>query len=117
MRDDRERLLDIQEAIAAIERHPIKSRDASEVDELLQIWVIHHLQVIGEAVRALSENLREKNPQVDWSGIMGARNVLIHHYFGIDWDVIWGVVQSDLPALKKQIDAILRDWPSEENAS
>ena len=107
MRDDRERLLDIQEAIAAIERHATQGQQAFEADELIQIWVIHHLQIIGEAVRALSEDFRVKNPQVNWGGIIGARNVLVHQYFGIDWDVVWKVVQSDLPILKRQIDEIL----------
>jgi uncharacterized protein with HEPN domain len=111
MRDDRERLLDIQEAIAAIERHAARGREAFEADELIQIWMVHHLQIIGEAGRALSEDFRTKNLQVDWGGIIGSRNVLVHQYFGIDWDVIWRVVQNDLPILKQQIEAILRRSP------
>jgi uncharacterized protein with HEPN domain len=107
VRNDRERLLDIQEAIAAIERHAGTGRHAFEADELIQIWVIHHLQIIGEAVRALSEDFRARNSQVNWAGIIGARNVLVHQYFGIDWDVVWTVVQSDLPVLKRQIEEIL----------
>ena len=117
MRDDRERLLDIQEAISSIERYAVKGRKAFEADELIQIWVIHHLQIIGEAGRALSEQFRMEHPEVNWSGMIGARNVLVHHYFGVDWDVMWGVVQSDLPILKQRIDSILLSWPSQGDAS
>lgn len=57
MRDDRERLLDIQEAIERIEKYAVRGREAFERDELIQTWVLHHLQIIGEAVRALSPEL------------------------------------------------------------
>jgi uncharacterized protein with HEPN domain len=54
MRDDRERLLDILEAIERIEKYTAKGREVFEEDELIQTWVIHHLEVIGEATRSLS---------------------------------------------------------------
>ena len=78
MRDDRERLLDIQEAIARIERYAELGRDAFEQDELIQNWMISHLQIIGEACRALSEDLRGQYPEVPWRAIMGMRNILVH---------------------------------------
>lgn len=58
MRDDRERLRDILEAIERIERHTAKGRDEFERDELIQTWVVHHIQIIGEAARKLSEEVR-----------------------------------------------------------
>jgi len=64
LRDDRERLLDIYEAIERIERHTSISRDAFDQSELVQNWVIHHLQIIGEACRALSPELRDQYPSV-----------------------------------------------------
>ena len=54
MRSDRERLLDIQEAIERIEKYATRGREAFERDELIQTWILHHLQIIGEAARALS---------------------------------------------------------------
>ncbi|MBI3246259.1 MAG: DUF86 domain-containing protein [Deltaproteobacteria bacterium] len=54
MRDDRERLLDIQEAIARIEKYTVQGQEAFEQEELIQNWIVHHLQIIGEAARSLS---------------------------------------------------------------
>ncbi len=63
MRDDRERLFDILEAIERIDKYASKGRPAFEDDELIQTWVLHHLQLIGEATRALSTEFRnEKHP-------------------------------------------------------
>ncbi|WP_366515260.1 HepT-like ribonuclease domain-containing protein [Methanoculleus sp.] len=64
---------------------------------------MHHLQIIGEAVRGISPEFRTANPGILWSDIVGMSNILIHHYFGIDRDAVWNVVERDLPALKKQI--------------
>lgn len=107
MRDDRERLLDIQEAIARIERYAARGRAAFEQDELIQTWVIHHLQIIGEAARALSAARKQQHPEVPWSQIAGMRNILVHHYFGIDAAVVWAVVERDLPSLHQQVAALL----------
>ena len=107
MRDDRERLLDIQEAIEKIERYAARGRDAFERDELIQTWVLHHLQILGEAARGLSEGLRSRNPKVPWSQIIGMRNVLVHDYFGVDTAALWTAVERDLPSLKRQVQELL----------
>lgn len=107
MRDDVQRLHDIFEAIERIDRHAAKGRDAFVTDELLQTWFSHHLQIIGEAARGLSKLFRDKNPEVPWQKIIGMRNVLVHGYFGIDRDVVWEVVERDMPALKENIARML----------
>lgn len=103
MRDDRERVLDILEAIGRIERVSARGRDYFYDDEMAQVWVIHHLQIIGEAVRGLSSEFVAANPEVPWSDIIGMRNILVHHYFGIDRDAVWNVIEDDLPALKEYL--------------
>lgn len=107
MRDDRERLLDIQEAIERIEKYTVAGRAAFEREELIQTWVIHHLQIIGEAARAFSSDFKQQYPEVPWPQIAGMRNILVHHYFGIDTAVVWSVVERDLPALKQQVATML----------
>ena len=107
MRDDRERLLDIQEAIERIEKYTVRGREAFERDELIQTWVLHHLQIIGEAVRALSTELTQKHSEVAWSKIVGMRNILVHNYFSIDAGIVWAVLENDLPVLKQQITELL----------
>ena len=108
MRDDRERLQDILEAIERIERYSAKGRKAFESDELVQNWIVRHLQIIGAATRSLSLDLREKHPDISWSKIIGMRNILVHDYFGIDVDVVWSAVERDLPELKRKITALLK---------
>jgi uncharacterized protein with HEPN domain len=108
MRDDRERLQDILEAIELIEKYASKGRDAFEQDELIQTWFLQHLKIIGEASRHLSANIRDRYPDVSWAKIIGMRNILVHNYFEIDLSVVWNAVASELPNLKKQVSAILR---------
>jgi uncharacterized protein with HEPN domain len=107
VRDDREKLRDILEAIERIERYAVQGRQSFGEDELIQTWFIRHLEIIGEASRALSSDTREQHPDVPWSQIIGMRNILTHNYFEIDLDVVWSAVEHNLPALKHQIQAIL----------
>ena len=107
MRDDRERLLHILDAIERIERYAARGREAFEQEELIQNWMVRHLQVIGEAARAISHEFRDKHPEIPWTEIVGTRHVLVHDYFGIDLDVVWRVVDREIPVLKRKIVAIL----------
>ena len=77
MRDDRERLLDMLEAIERIDRYASRGREAFEREELLQNWVVHHAQIIGEAARKVSDVLRRAHPEVPWVQIAAMRNVLV----------------------------------------
>lgn len=107
MRDDRERLQDVLEAIERIEKYAVRGRQALASDELLQTWVVHHLMIIGEACRALSMDFRTKHPAEVWALAAGLRNVIVHQYFGIDLTVVWNVIEHDLPALRKRVQEIL----------
>ncbi|WOD38190.1 DUF86 domain-containing protein [Nodosilinea sp. E11] len=107
MRSDREKLEDILEAIERIERYAVQGVQAFEQSELIQVWFIQNLQVIGEASRSLSASIREQHPEVPWSQIIGMRNVLAHNYFEVDVDIVWTVIDQELPALKQNIASIL----------
>ena len=106
MRDDGECLRDILEAVERIERYAAGGTTALENNELIQTWVLHHLQIIGEASGRLSESLRDQHPEVEWPKIIGMRNILVHHYFEIDLDVVKAAVEKDLPLLKTRIRAL-----------
>lgn len=108
MRDDRQRLLDILEAIAGIEKYATRGQAVFSDDELIRIWIAYHLQVIGEAAAGPSSNFREEHGQIPWRRIVGMRNILVHQYFGIDWNEIWHTVAIDIPELKKQVKDIFR---------
>ena len=107
MKDDKERLRDMEEAIDRIDRYASQGEEAFRNDELIQNWVVHHLQIIGEAARALSAEFRNQHAGIPWSKIIGMRNILVHDYFGIDVEVVWRVVERDLPDLKQKIEKLL----------
>jgi uncharacterized protein with HEPN domain len=109
VRDDRERLLDIQEAIGRIEKYAQQGYQAFLKDELIQTWILHHLQVIGEAAGKLSRNFRSLHPEIEWKQIIGFRNILVHHYFEIDYSIVWRAVEKDVPDLKEKLNAILKE--------
>jgi uncharacterized protein with HEPN domain len=88
------------EAIDRIERYAARGRDVFDRDELIQTWFIRHLQILGEAARALPDEVRQKASDIEWKKIMGMRHVLVHDYFGIDRDIVWNAVENDLPPLK-----------------
>jgi len=111
MRSDRERILDILEAIDKIEKYAGQGRRAFEKDELIQVWVVHHLQVIGEAAGRLSEDFRSKMPHIPWAQIVAMRNILVHTYFSADLEEVWSAAENDLPELKKAFKEILDKMP------
>jgi uncharacterized protein with HEPN domain len=106
MRSDQDRLADILDAIAKIQERTSAGEDAFRHDEMLQVWVIHHLQVIGEAARGLSREFRDLNPTVRWAQLVALRNILVHEYFGLNLKQVWMMVCKELPELSAQIQQI-----------
>ena len=109
MRDDRVYLLDILEAIERIEKYTAQGREAFEADEIIQTWVVHHIQIIGEAIRKLSQGLRTHHSEDPWTQIMAMRNIHVHEYFRIDLDEVWLVIEGDISVLKERVEAILKE--------
>jgi uncharacterized protein with HEPN domain len=111
VRPDRDRLEDILEAIGKIrERLPPTVDDLMD-SELLLVWTVYHLQVIGEAANNLSPGLVAVHPAVPWRKITGLRHVIVHRYFGMDLAIVWRTVTEDLPALDASVREILADLP------
>lgn len=108
MRSPRELLRDMVEAIENIERYTSRGRARFDDDELVQVWMIRHIHVLGEAANRLGQGFCQQHPELPVAQIVAMRNILVHEYFGIDLQAVWNVVESDLPALKLQIIAILR---------
>ena len=76
-------------------------------DELLGKGIVRGLEIIGEATKKLSDDLRIAYPQIHWEEMAGMRDVLIHDYFGIDYDVVWNTVMKDIPELHHEIQRII----------
>ena len=83
------------------------ARRQFDADEMIQVWVVHHIEILGEAAGAVSRSLRQEHPEIPWQRIVGMRNILAHQYFGIDLDRVWSVVTNDLPLLRTQMTALL----------
>ena len=109
MRDDKERLRDILDAIDQIEKYAVQGEAEFQQNELIQVWIVHHLQIIGEASSSLSQALTDKYPRVPWAEIVAFRNILVHEYFRVDLPAVWKIVERDLPILTNQVEAILKD--------
>jgi uncharacterized protein with HEPN domain len=107
-RDYRVYLQDVLEAVANVQEFVgSMSRSEFEGDKKTIHAVVRNLEVVGEAVKGVPAEVRDRHPEVHWQRIAGLRDILIHHYFGIDIDIVWDIVQNKLPGLKEQIQAIL----------
>lgn len=107
MRDDRARLEDMLRAIESIFAKTTGGKAAFEADEMLQVWALHHLQIVGEAARCLSAEFKQVHPDEVWSKAIGMRHILVHHYFDIDGDQVWRVIEIDLPPLRARVLSLL----------
>jgi len=85
------------------------SKAAFLEDEKTLDAVVRNLEVIGEAVKKLPENLRAKHSAVEWKKIAGLRDILIHEYFGLDAEIVWDIVQNKVPALDREVRTMLNE--------
>ena len=91
-----------------------RGRLAFEQDELIHVWVIHRLVVIGEAAGRLGRAFHAAHPGIPWPQIVAMRNLLVHEYFGVDLDEIWTTVDRDLPILKRAMEELLEELEARE---
>jgi uncharacterized protein with HEPN domain len=76
-------------------------------DEKTYDAVVRNLEIIGEAAKNISEELRKQLPDINWRKVAGLRDMLAHAYFGIDDDILWDIIQNKVPQLAKCVDAFL----------
>lgn len=79
------------------------SKDSFFKNKEKQSAVIRQIEIIGEAVKNIPDYFRNKHPDIPWKDIAGMRDKLMHHYFGVNLDTVWKVIQEDIPDLKTKI--------------
>jgi len=103
---------DMLEAIAKIRRYTAGlTAETFPTDEKSVDAVVRNLEIIGEAANRLPEDFKAQHREVEWSKIIGLRNRIIHDYFGIDLQIVWQVLQRDLPAFNSALVRILQTLP------
>lgn len=108
MRPERLYLEDIVEAADAIGRFVAASdKEAFLSDDLVSSAVLQKLTVSGKAAARLPREFRETHQEIAWADIVGLRNIAVHAYFAVDWDLVWAAATRSAPELRGQVAAIL----------
>lgn len=109
MKKDKLYLQHILECIDNIESYVPNGESDFFSSKLIQDAVIRNLEIVGEATKHVSMDLRAQSPDVPWREMAGLRDVLIHNYFGVDNEIVWNVVKNELPLIEKKIANMLED--------
>lgn len=84
-----------------------KTRQQLDTERLLASGIIRELEILGEAAVAITQETKEKFPELPWKQVVGMRNRLIHAYFDIDYDIVWKTICEALPPLVKQLQRVI----------
>jgi len=106
-RGDFELVCDIKEAIGRINSYVASfSYDEFLQDSKTQDAVVRNLEIVGEAAKNISDEFKKTHSLIPWKKLAGVRDRLIHHYFGVNFDIIWSIAKDDLPDLIAEFEKI-----------
>ncbi len=109
MKKDKLYLVSILESIEKIEHYTNEGREAFRDSSMIQDAVIRNFEIMGEAAKKVSENIKQSYTEIPWKRVCGFRDVLIHDYLGVDITQVWNIVQNHLPSFKSSIKQILSE--------
>ncbi|MEK6895270.1 MAG: DUF86 domain-containing protein [Nanoarchaeota archaeon] len=97
----------ILDSINAIKEFSVNlSKEELSLNRLKQNAIVREIEIIGEASKNISNKTKDMHQEVKWKEIVGTRDKMIHHYFGIDITLIWEIIKKDIPILEKQMQGI-----------
>jgi uncharacterized protein with HEPN domain len=102
-------LNNIKDCIQRIESYTIEGREKFLETPMIQDAVIRNFEIIGEATKRLSPELKNAYPDIAWKQIAGLRDILIHDYLKVNLNRVWGIIEEDLSGLKQVVESILQD--------
>jgi uncharacterized protein with HEPN domain len=108
VKDERARLRHAIDAVDAIQRYTADGREAFFSDDKTRDAVIRNIEILGQAVKGISDQTRALEPEIPWRKIAGMRDKLIHEYFGVELGLVWDVVEDELPVLRPQLERLSR---------
>lgn len=107
-RSEREYLLHIQHEVRyLLDRSSGLTKKRFLSDPTLQRAFVRSLEIIGEATKQIPKEFRDEHSQIDWRGMAGMRDRLIHGYFGVDYELVWDVIEVKIPELEKKLAPLL----------
>src|SRR3989344_6585950 len=110
MKDDLPFIEHILDSISAIEKFSKNLKKEKLLsNRLRQSAIVREIEIIGEAVKNISDSLKKKHPEIEWKEIAGTRDKMIHHYFGVDLNIVWDIIKINLPDLKSRVLRIKKE--------
>lgn len=109
MLNDKAYLQHIRDSISLVIEYTKGGKAEFMASQLVRDGVVRNFEIIGEAVKNLSPTLTNAHPEIPWRRVAGMRDKAIHHYFGLDWNEVWNVVEVHIPQLQKTIEAMLKE--------
>jgi uncharacterized protein with HEPN domain len=107
---DKDRLYHILDAITNIENFSTGINYQNYIEDYkLRLALVKLLEIVGEASNGITLETQERFPEVEWAVLKGIRNILVHEYFGIDYDIVWESITQNIPVLKDKIEKIFNE--------
>jgi uncharacterized protein with HEPN domain len=117
MKDDRLYLIHIRETLARIKKFTGGGKQEFIASELIRDATIRNLQVLTESTQRLSGDFKQQHSDINWQGMAGFRNVLVHGYLSIDLELVWDVIKHQIPELRRKLQEVFRGLPSPPKTS
>jgi uncharacterized protein with HEPN domain len=86
-----------------------RTREDLDHDEMLTLAVVRLIEILGEAAKNVSDSTKMRSPDIPWRQMSGTRDRLIHAYFEVNLDIVWGIVTQDLPPMIPKLEALIKD--------